>query len=81
MTRLCDYGCEKIAKHQFKNGKWCCENYFAKCPEERRKKSIRCIGRNQSEESKEKSRQSNIGQKRSKETCKNISKSLKGLTP
>jgi hypothetical protein len=24
--RICNYGCEQEAKHQFKNGKWsCCE--------------------------------------------------------
>jgi len=22
--KLCDYGCGKKAKHQLKNGKWCC---------------------------------------------------------
>ncbi len=29
----CQYGCGKEAKHQFKNGKWCCENSTKKCPE------------------------------------------------
>jgi hypothetical protein len=28
---LCDYGCGKPAKHRFKNGKWCCEDFFTKC--------------------------------------------------
>jgi hypothetical protein len=28
---ICEYGCEKEATHQFKNGKWCCENNWSKC--------------------------------------------------
>lgn len=34
---LCDYGCGREAKYQFKNGKWCCSKYFSSCPEMRRK--------------------------------------------
>lgn len=30
---ICDYGCGREAKYQFKNGKWCCEDYHNKCPE------------------------------------------------
>jgi len=29
--KLCDYGCEKEAKFQFKNGKWCCSSNSSKC--------------------------------------------------
>jgi len=29
---LCDYGCGQKAKHQFKNGNWCCSSNIAKCP-------------------------------------------------
>lgn len=32
MDRICEYGCNRKANHQFKNGKWCCENYSNKCP-------------------------------------------------
>jgi len=28
---LCDYGCGKLAKYRFKNGKVCCENNYRKC--------------------------------------------------
>ncbi len=28
---LCNYGCGQEAKHQFKNGKWCCEDSCNKC--------------------------------------------------
>lgn len=31
--RICDYGCGREAKYQFKNGKVCCEKSFNKCPE------------------------------------------------
>lgn len=36
---LCDYGCEQEAKFQMTNGKWCCQNYYSKCPEIRRRNS------------------------------------------
>ena len=29
---ICDYGCGREAKHQFKNGKWCCEKSTNSCP-------------------------------------------------
>lgn len=29
---ICEYGCGQEAKHQFKNGKWCCSTNIAKCP-------------------------------------------------
>lgn len=28
---LCEYGCEKQAKYQFKNGRWCCSKNTSKC--------------------------------------------------
>lgn len=30
---ICDYGCGKEAKYQFKNGKWCCGDNPSKCLE------------------------------------------------
>ena len=29
---LCEYGCGREGKHQFKNGRICCENHWIKCP-------------------------------------------------
>lgn len=28
---LCDYGCGKLSKYKFSNGKYCCENHYNKC--------------------------------------------------
>ena len=65
---LCDYGCGQEAKYQFKNGKWCCSSYFAKCPEVIRKNSQSNKNTWQdpnsvfnTEEYREKVRQSNMG--------------------
>ena len=30
--KLCDYGCGQEAKHQLKNGKWCCSKSVNSCP-------------------------------------------------
>jgi hypothetical protein len=35
--KLCDYGCGQPAKHQFKNGKWCCSKHFRSCSSQRKK--------------------------------------------
>ena len=42
---ICDYGCGREAKHQFANGKWCCNNTTAKCPGIRKKISIKLTGK------------------------------------
>jgi len=67
---LCDYGCGREAKYQFKNGKWCCENHYSKCLKVREKSSkshkgqIPWIkGRNHSELSKKKISDNNKGKK------------------
>ena len=36
---LCDYGCGRKAKYQFKNGKWCCSASNNSCPEVQKKVS------------------------------------------
>jgi 5-methylcytosine-specific restriction endonuclease McrA len=33
---ICDYGCGKEAKYQFKNGKWCCGSHWLKCPNKKK---------------------------------------------
>ncbi len=38
--KLCDYGCGQEAKYPFKNGKWCCEDHWRKCPIQRQKVSM-----------------------------------------
>ncbi len=34
---VCEYGCGREAKHQFRNKKWCCESHHSKCPKIKRK--------------------------------------------
>jgi hypothetical protein len=34
---LCEYGCGQEAKHQFKNGRWCCSNSVNSCLNKRKK--------------------------------------------
>jgi hypothetical protein len=33
---ICEYGCGKESKYQFKNGKYCCENHYLKCPNQKK---------------------------------------------
>ena len=58
---LCDYGCGQEGKHQFKNGKWCCEDFTSKCSKVKIKIGIKSIGRLCSEERKENIRKGNLG--------------------
>jgi len=58
--KLCDYGCGKEAKYQFKNGKWCCSEIHTKCSGFIKKR---------------------VGQKRSMESRKRMSKAQKGYIP
>jgi hypothetical protein len=44
--KFCDYGCGQEAKHQFKNGKWCCSYNHIMCPILRRKVSDKTKGIN-----------------------------------
>lgn len=45
MSILCDFGCGREAKIQFKNGKHCCEGSVNKCPSKRMLDSVRKKGR------------------------------------
>jgi len=65
---LCDYGCGRIAKHQFQNGKWCCEKDWRRCPEKLK----------ESRELKKGEAHPMYGIKKSKETREKISKARKG---
>lgn len=42
---LCEYGCGQEAKHQFKNGKWCCSHNHSGCPVNKQKMSNSNIGK------------------------------------
>jgi len=43
-SRKCDYGCGRKAKHQFKNGVWCCSEYSCQCPEIRKENTGNALG-------------------------------------
>lgn len=74
---LCDYGCGKEAKYQFKNGKWCCENNWKRClavkPRISGENSPR-YGKNHTEETLNKMRSKIV----SEETRKKIGEKSKG---
>jgi hypothetical protein len=38
--KICNYGCGQEAKHQFKNGKWCCSKSINSCPNMKKINSI-----------------------------------------
>jgi len=48
--RICNYGCGREAKHQFKNGKWCCSKNISGCLFINRKQKISNTGKTFSEE-------------------------------
>ena len=43
--RLCEYGCGKEAKYQFKNRKWCCSKHWTQCSISGIDKSNRMTGK------------------------------------
>ena len=44
-NKLCNFGCGKIGKYQFKNGKWCCSEHYTQCPVSKEKYAKRMKGR------------------------------------
>ncbi len=60
---LCEYGCGKEAKYQFKNGKRCCSKYITQCLEVRNKNRISNIGKKMPLEVKERNRIAHLGKK------------------
>jgi hypothetical protein len=76
---FCDYGCGREAKHQFKNGKWCCEDNCRSCPEIRKKYSR--PGNKNSMFGKTGKDSPNYGKPRSEETKRKISEANKGKHP
>jgi len=86
--KLCDYGCGREAKFQFKNEKWCCSKSLSSCDKIRKKNSESNKGKKRvplSEEHKRKISETlkgkstwNKGIPCFEETKRKISKSLKG---
>jgi len=85
--KLCDYGCDRKAKYQFKNGKWCCNEHSSICPNV--KKKISESTKNPSEEKRQKSSKTHKGKIPwnkdktgiySKETLEKFSSVRKGKT-
>ena len=50
----CSYGCENEGIYILKNGKYCCKNYFTKCPNIRNKNSQGQLGKKVSDETRKK---------------------------
>ena len=50
---LCNYGCGRIAKYRFKNGKVCCEEMANSCPEKAKRTGLGNKGKILSEKTKE----------------------------
>lgn len=73
---ICQYGCNREAKYQLKNGKWCCSPVYNSCPNSRKKTSTSLKGRKLSKEHIK----ALTGRKLSKDHIKAISKGNKGKT-
>jgi len=74
---ICEYGCEKEAKHQLKNGKWCCSKHHKSCPYSRIKNSQIRKNKHHTIETKQKISEAKKGKAISLEH----KKKLKGKTP
>jgi len=75
---ICDYGCGREAKYQFKNGKWCCEKTQNKCPNIRKKNSKNSMGITHTEKTKKKMGELHKRENLSEETLEKMSRSKKG---
>jgi len=78
---ICEYGCGKEAKHQFKNGKWCCCEIYKSCSGVRKKMSESQKGRTHSKQTKNKIGSTLDGHKVTIETRRKLSNSNKGQIP
>jgi len=78
---LCNYGCGKKAKYQFKNGKQCCNKHYRQCPNQRKKisdKNNPFFSKKHTLKTKEILKNYAMDRKDSKETRKKKSNVLKG---
>jgi len=78
---ICGYGCGREAKYPPRKGmtRWCCREFFTKCPYTRSMSTLKNTGKKQSEETKAKKSKIQTGKKHTKETKDKISKSKKGI--
>ena len=90
--KLCEYGCGRIAKYKFKNGKYCCSTSYLKCPSSIKKyltgKNHPMFGKKHSDDTKKQQSKKKIGdknpcywknKKRDNRTKKQISKKITSL--
>ena len=77
VPKFCSYGCGRIAKYHFKNGKYCCKPNANQCPVIAADHSRKMKGKRFTEEHKKKISKSLKGWQPSLETRKNMSKAAK----
>jgi len=58
---LCDYGCGKEAKFLMTSGKWCCEDFYTKCSNNRKKNSCKNLGKLKTEKHKKNISRAKLG--------------------
>ena len=58
---LCYYGCGQEALFQMTSGKWCCSDFYTKCPNNRKKNSDKNKGRSKTDKHKKKLSNTKIG--------------------
>lgn len=78
---ICEYGCGREAKFQFKNGKWCCSSHHKKCLKLRKDQEGKMLGSTLSVETRIKQSKAKKGRKRppfSEDWKKKLSLSKKG---
>ena len=58
---LCEYGCRQEASFLMTSGKWCCSDFYTKCPNNRKKNSDKNRGRLKTDEHRKKLSDTRIG--------------------
>ena len=81
MIKLCDYGCGQEAKHQFKNGKWCCSKNYQLCPIKKRIPLNKCKKITNQYKYKGKTLEQIHGKEKSIKIKEKQSLNMKGKTP
>ena len=85
MTKICEYGCGQEAKHQLKNGKWCCSEKYQRCQNKRKEQSFirmnlpkKVKQNNGSKNRKRKTWEEIFGKEKSQKMKKNKSEEMSG---